>query len=136
MKTGLPERLLTSRGACCIVSLTGLLAPRVAAAVVPDFVGNPVVGNPSWGGVTNTMMYTVTVEVDGIAANANHNGIVAYMSDDDYATVGCDDDAVTWKNSKVQVFDTTYTRTWTLYNFQPGEKRLVSRSTWKHNFQL
>lgn len=90
-----------------------------ARAVVPRFVGSPVVGNPSFDGVVNTMMYTVTVTVDGTASDADHTAMVAFASEDDY--VGCGN-ATPWKWSHAESFDTTDTRSWTLYNFQPGTK--------------
>ncbi len=90
-----------------------VLVPRAAFAVVPMFDGAPVVANPSWDGVANTMMYTVTVTVDGYAADSDHAAVVGFT--DDYTTCA----ASTFKWSQPKFFDTTATRTWTLYNFEP-----------------
>ena len=86
-----------------------------ARAVVPRFVGDPVVDNPSFDGVVNTMMYTVTVTVDGTASDADHTALVGFAPADEYT--GCNTTA--WKWSRPKTFDTTDTRTWTLYNFLP-----------------
>jgi hypothetical protein len=85
-----------------------------ALAAVPRIVGSPVVLNPSFHGVANTMMYTVTVEVTGHADDADHVAVVGYT--DDYTTCA----GSQWTDAPAQTFDTTSTRTWTLYNFQPG----------------
>jgi hypothetical protein len=91
------------------------MLPGSAFAVVPMFVGDPVVANPSFNGVANTMMYTVTVTVDGYAADADHAAVVGFT--DSYTTCT----GSTWKWSQPKFFDTTDTRTWTLYNFEPGQ---------------
>jgi hypothetical protein len=62
------------------------------------------------------MMYTVTATVDSVAADAAHTAVVGFT--EDYTT--CTDLATAWKWAPAQIFDTTDTRTWTLYNFQPG----------------
>jgi len=104
------ERLSSLFCACLFA-----LVPGTAFAVVPMFVGMPVVGNPSFNGVPNTMMYTVTVTVDGFAADADHAAVVGFT--DDYTTCA----GSVWKYSLPKFFDTTATRTWTLYNFEPGQ---------------
>ena len=92
------------------------LASVAAEAAVPRFVGDPIVDNPSFDGVVNTMMYTVTVTVDGTGSDADHTARVGFAPEDEY--VGCNDTA--WKWSHAETFDTTDTRSWTLYNFVPG----------------
>src|SRR6185436_4379934 len=71
-----------------------------------------------FGGVVNTMMYTVTVTVNGTGSDADHTAMVGFAPEDDY--VGCN--ATPWKWSHAETFDTTDTRSWTLYNFLPGTK--------------
>jgi hypothetical protein len=93
------------------------LAADLALAAVPRIVGSPVIDNPSFNGVANTMMYTVTVAVDGTAADRAHDAKVGFVSDDDYTTCT---GTTAWKWSHSQRFDTTDTRSWTLYNFLPG----------------
>jgi hypothetical protein len=90
--------------------------PVLAFARVPWIVGTPVVDNPSFTDVPNTMMYTVTVTVSAIAADVDHVAKVGFT--DDYQS--CRDPTTIWKWAPEQTFDTTDTRTWTLYNFQPG----------------
>ncbi len=110
----MPTRLsaLLSRLVCaCVLGLV----PGTAFAVVPMFVGTPAIGNPSFNGVANTMMYTVTVTVDGFAADPDHAAVVGFT--DNYTTCA----GSVWKYSLPKFFDTTATRTWTLYNFEPGQ---------------
>jgi hypothetical protein len=90
-----------------------------AEAAVPRIVGTPVVANPSFGGVANTMMYTVTATVSGRGSDADHIAMVGFAPEDDYA--GCTN-TTPWKWSHTQTFDTARTREWTLYNFLPGTK--------------
>ena len=106
----LANRLSSLVCACVLVLLS-----RAAFAVEPMFVGTPVVANPSFNGVANTMMYTVTVTVDGFAADSDHTAVVGFT--DDYTTCA----GSVWKYSLPKFFDTTDTRTWTLYNFEPGQ---------------
>ncbi len=87
---------------------------NAAFAVVPRIVGTPVVENPSFDGVPNTMMYSVTVTVDGFANDADHTAMVGFTSD--YTTCN---GTTSWTWAPSQVFDTTATRTWKLWNFQP-----------------
>jgi hypothetical protein len=87
-----------------------------AVARVPRIVGDPVVANPSFNDVPNTMMYTVTVTVDRYADDADHVATVGFT--DDFTS--CTGSMTDWKWGPAQTFDTTNTRTWTLYNFQPG----------------
>ncbi len=89
--------------------------PSSALARAPRIVSTTV-DNPSFGGVANTMMYTVTVTVDGTGADADHGAKVGFT--DLYTS--CTDPTTVWKWAPSQTFDTTDTRTWTLYNFQPG----------------
>jgi hypothetical protein len=86
-------------------------------AVTPDIVGRPTITNPSFSGTRNTMMYDVTVTVDGTGADASHAAVVGYVADSDYTAC---DATVGWKWSHAEVFDDTDTRTWTLYDFVPG----------------
>jgi hypothetical protein len=99
---------------CLVLALFSL----DARAVVPRFVGAPVVDNPRFDGVANTMMYTVTATVDGTGSDADHTAVVGFVPEADYA--GCGGTA--WKWSRAQTFDSAPTRTWTLYNFLPGTK--------------
>jgi hypothetical protein len=87
-----------------------------ALAAVPRIV-DTAVESPSINGVTNTMLYDVTVTVDGVGSDTGHSAVVGYVSDDDYSTCG---GTTAWKWSHRERFNTTDTRTWTLYNFQPG----------------
>jgi hypothetical protein len=103
----------------CIGSLFAVAPALLSAdarAVVPRIVGDPIVDNPSFDGVVNTMMYTVTVTVDGTGSDADHTAMVGFASEADYG--GCN--ATPWRWSQPKTFDTTDTRTWTLYNFIPG----------------
>ncbi len=105
-----------SRVVGSLVALVLALFSDDARAVVPRFVGSPIVDNPSFSGVVNTMMYTVTVTVDGTGSDADHTAMVGFAPEDEYA--GCNGTA--WKWSRARTFDTTDTRTWRLYNFVPG----------------
>ena len=89
-----------------------------AQAAVPRIVGTPVVTNPAFNGVANTMMYDVTVTVSNTGADALHVAKVGFASEDDF--LGCTRTA-NWKWSHAETFDTTATQTWTLYNFLPGK---------------
>jgi hypothetical protein len=72
------------------------------------------VDNPTFHGTPNTMMYTVTATVDDTFDNARHEGVVGFTTE-----TGCGDTVdYTW-SPRIQTFDRA-TRTWTLYNFQPG----------------
>ena len=93
------------------------VVPQVAFAATPRIVGTPVVENPSFGGIANTMMYAVTVTVDGTASDADHVATVGFVPEAEYTTCA---GTTTWKYGRTQTFDTSDTRTWTLYNFQPG----------------
>ncbi len=88
-----------------------------ARAAVPRIVGAPLVENPTFDGAVNTMMYTVTVTVDGVGADPGHVALVGYASDEDFTTCSA---TTAWKWAASQRFDTSTTRTWTLYNFLPG----------------
>jgi hypothetical protein len=90
---------------------------NAAFAVVPRIVGTPVVENPEFGGVPNTMMYDVTVTVSGYANDADHAAVVGFTTESDYTTCNA---TTTWTWAPTQTFDTTATRTWRLWNFQPG----------------
>jgi hypothetical protein len=91
--------------------------PGTARAVVPGMPKKPVITNPSFDDVVNTMMYTVTVTVDGTGADADHEARVGFVPASEYTTCNR---TTTWKWSRTQTFDTTATRSWTLYNFLPG----------------
>ena len=68
--------------------LSLLLALSIdAQAAVPRIVGTPVVTNPSFNGVANTMMYDVTVTVSNAGADAMHVATVGSVSEDDF--LGC-----------------------------------------------
>ena len=99
--------------------LSLLLALSIdAQAAVPRIVGTPVVTNPTFNGLANTMMYDVTVTVSNTGADALHVSKVGFASEDDYT--GCLR-TTAWKWSHTETFDTTDTQTWTLYNFVPGK---------------
>jgi len=99
--------------------LSLLLALSIdAQAAVPRIVGTPVVTNPAFNGVANTMMYDVTVTVSNTGADAMHVAKVGFASEDDF--MGCTRTAA-WKWSHTETFDTTDTQSWTLYNFLPGK---------------
>ena len=100
------------------VALVVGLFSHQAFAVVPNIMGAPRVTNPRFGGVANTMMYNVAVTVNGAANDAQHDAQVGYINAADYTTCN---GTTGWKYSRTQRFDTTTTRTWTLYNFVPGE---------------
>lgn len=92
--------------------------PSPALAIVPR-ITSTVVANPSFSGTVNTMMYTVAVTVDSTAADPDHSAVVGYASEDDYTTCN---GTTAWKWARPQRFNTTATRTWTLYNFIPGKQ--------------
>ncbi len=98
------------------LALVGVFFPATASALVPKIVGNPVIGNPSFDGIANTMMYTVTVTVDRTAADADHVATVGFASEDDFTSCT----GTPWKDARSQTFDITAKRSWTLYNFVPG----------------
>jgi hypothetical protein len=89
-----------------------------ARASVPRIVGAPVITNPMFNGVANTMMYDVTVTVDHAAAEPGHVARVGYVPSDEFTTCN---GTTTWKWAHSETFDTSDTQTWTLYNFLPGE---------------
>jgi hypothetical protein len=107
----MPRRLLALLIACALFSTT-------AFAATPRPVGAATVRNPRFHGDANTMMYTVAVKVDGTAADADHVAAVGYVEAADYTT--CTDATTPWKWASSQTYDTSATRTWTLYNFVPG----------------
>lgn len=88
---------------------------NAAFAVLPR-ITSATVTNPSFNSVANTMMYDVTVVVDGAAADADHMATVGFTSS--YTTC-MGTPAANWKWATTQSFDTTTTRTWRLWNFQP-----------------
>jgi hypothetical protein len=94
------------------------LVSTSAMALPPRFVGATTVQHPSFNGIANTMMYDVGVTVASTGADADHTGMVGYVADDDYTS--CTDGTVPWKWAPAQVFDTSSTRTWRLFNFVPG----------------
>ena len=89
-----------------------------AQAAVPRIVGTPVVTNPTFNGVANTMMYDVAVTVSNTGADPAHVARVGYTSEDYYTTCG---GTVEWKWAHSETFDTTDTHTWRLYNLLPGK---------------
>jgi hypothetical protein len=99
-------------------SLATLLVAHEAHATTPRIVGRPVVEHSAFGGARNTLMYDVTVTVDGTASDADHVAVVGYVRDDDFTS--CTDSSVPWKWARSRTFDVTDTRTWTLYDFVPG----------------
>jgi hypothetical protein len=110
------RRILRSLFALGVALVLGLLSTP-AFAVVPN-ISTTRIANPRFGGVANTMMYTVTVTVSGAANDSMHDAQVGFIHADDYTTCA---GTTGWKYSRTQRFDTTTSRTWTLYNFVPGE---------------
>ena len=106
-------RSLLAVGAALVLFL--LSTP--AFAIVPN-ISTTRVANPRFGGVANTMMYTVAVTVSGAANDTMHDAQVGFINAADYTTCA---GTTGWKYSRTQRFDTTTSRTWTLYNFVPGE---------------
>jgi hypothetical protein len=94
------------------------LASNPVVALPPRFVGPSTVQNPSFNGIPNTMMFDVEVSVASTGADGDHTARVGYVADDDYTT--CTDAAVPWKWAPTQVFDSSSTRTWRLFDFVPG----------------
>ena len=107
-------RLARSLLAGTIIGLVSL----DAAAAVPRIVGTPRIRNTTFHGVPNTMMYDVRVTVDTTGTDPGHQAIVGFVSADEYTT--CASAGTPWKWAQPQVFDTSKSRKWTLYNFIPG----------------
>ncbi len=105
------------RSNVCLAILS-IAVSTPAWAATPRIVGRPVVQNPSWNGVANTMMYDVRVTVSSTGTDAGHHAVVGFVADGDFTT--CADAATPWKWAQEQTFDSSATRTWTLYNFVPG----------------
>ena len=94
-------------------------AHATAAGVTPTIVsGYPAVENPVFGTTPNTMMYRVTVRVSDAFPDAAHTAVVGFTDVAPKRGKGCSTGR--YKYAQPQVFDTDVTRTWTLYNFQPG----------------
>ena len=74
---------------------------NAAFAVLPRITG-ATVANPSFDGVANTMMYEVTVTVDGAAADADHMAVVGFTSS--YTTC-MGTPATSWKREVVRSGD-------------------------------
>jgi len=84
--------------------------------VVPTVVG-VTVGHPLFDGEPNTMMFSLTVQVDDTLNNALHDAVVGYVPTADY--LACNR-TTPWKySSDVLRFDYESTRTFSLYNFVP-----------------
>jgi hypothetical protein len=98
-------------------ALVLFLLSTPAFAIVPN-ISSARVANPRFGGVANTMMYTVAVTVSGAANDTMHDAQVGYIDAASYTTCN---GTTGWKYGHTQRFDTTTSRTWTLYNFVPGE---------------
>jgi hypothetical protein len=98
-------------------ALVLFLLSTPAFAIVPN-ISTTRVANPRFGGVANTMMYTVAVTVSGAANDTMHDAQVGFINADSYTTCA---GTTGWKYGHTQRFDTTTSRTWTLYNFVPGE---------------
>ena len=109
-----------SRSACPAAIAAALLQSSVASATThrPNYTPTVIavsVANPTFHGTPNTMMYTVTATVDDTFDNAQHEGVVGFTTE-----TGCDDTvSYTW-SPDTQTFARGSTRTWTLYNLQPG----------------
>jgi len=99
------------------MALLGTL-PSSALARVPLIVGTPTVDNPRFTDVPNTMMYTVTVQVDRMAYDVDHVAKVGFVDSASYQS--CKNPTTEWHWAPEQMFSATDTETWTLYNFQPG----------------
>jgi hypothetical protein len=110
-------RTLLARALTIAFSLALGLAPATATAASARMVTKPLIANPSLDGVVNTMMYTVTVAVAGVGKGADYTARVGFAPADEYTTCS----RTSWKWAQPQTFDSTTTRTWTLYNFIPGK---------------
>lgn len=105
--------LRISRLLLAVAAVACLVVPATAHAVVPT-ISSVSVANPYTP--ANTMLYAVTVTVSGYYDDADHDAQVGYRVDDGTACSS----ATGWKWSHPERFKTTATKTWTLYNFQPG----------------
>jgi hypothetical protein len=100
--------------AVAILSPLAVAAPGVTPTVVS---GYPIVANPEFGRTPNTMMYTVTVRVSDTYDDEAHTAVVGFTDIAPRRAGACSSGP--FQFSQPQVFNTD-TRTWTLYNFQPG----------------
>jgi hypothetical protein len=106
---------------CAAVLLAALLSSSVATAATthqPNYTPRVIAksaANTSFNGTPNTMMYTVTATVDDTFDDLSHQGVVGFTTE-----TGCGGTVhYTW-SPDTQIFNRKPTRTWTLYNFQPG----------------
>jgi hypothetical protein len=102
---------------------TGVASAATHQAKYTPKVIDVSVDNPSFHGVPNTMMYTLTVTVDDTYDNARHDAMVGFTTTDRFGgdpAVGCPAETAYKWSPHVQTFDTD-TRRWTLYNLQPGQ---------------
>ncbi len=97
-----------------VVSNPAAARPGVTPSAAP---GYPQVASPVFGDTIHTMMYDVTVKVTDTYADAAHTAVVGFT--DVAPRRGATCSSGPYKFSEPQVFDVD-TRTWTLYNFQPG----------------
>jgi hypothetical protein len=94
--------------ACAAASVSGS-----TYAAVP-MIDSVAIANPH--SPANTMMYQVTVQVRDYAPDADHTASVGFAPRGTACATG------TWNIGLEQQFDTTNTRSWILYNFQPGTR--------------
>jgi hypothetical protein len=87
--------------------------PSAASATVPS-IQSVAVSNPYTP--ANTMMFQVTVRVRNHAADADHIASVGFAPRGTVCTTG------TWKMGNEQQFATTNSKSWMLYDFQPGSR--------------
>ena len=102
-----------SRIARACVAGAAFLSSSSALAAVP-MISSVTVSNPYTP--ANTMMYQVIVRVSNHAADADHIATVGFAPD------GTDCATGTWTTAPAQQFATTNSKTWILYDFQPGTR--------------
>ncbi len=118
-----------------------LLSPQaIAATHRPDYtprVTGVSVTNPSFHGVVNTMMYTVTATVDDTFDNARHQAVVGFTTTAPPPghPRACPAGA-TYSWARTQTYAGDDTQRWTLYNFQPGAQYYYAiRTGTRGNYQ-
>jgi hypothetical protein len=115
----MPSERLLHRAMVVVLLLLSPLAHASPAGVTPTMIpGYPIIENPVFDGKPNTMMYDVTVKVSAIFPDAWHTAVVGFTDVPPKVKGACS--AGPYKYSQPQAFDDTDTRTYTLYNFEPG----------------
>jgi hypothetical protein len=104
---------------CASVAAWSFTSVASAATHTPSYtpvVLSASVANPSFHDKPNTMMYTVTATVDDTYDDEHHDGVVGFTTDPSCGE-GVD---YQWSPHTQRYLRNTDTRTWTLYNLQPG----------------